>query len=164
VRAGKAKPVRAQKAEAKAQAQLPATPSERTLGQLLDEWLAHRQGLGLSPTIIRGYQRMGRSQCLGAGWQDRIEDDQVRPGADDPSGRCRHDTAANRWDQAMDRARHAHIPLPTDPTMEGALTVPSSWYVWSSRASGDSWRTPDRVSRAFARACQGLDAAASRVP
>jgi hypothetical protein len=65
-----------------------------------------------------------------------------------------------RWDQAVDRARHAHIPLPTDPTMEGALTVPSSWYVWSSRASGDSWRTPDRVSRAFARACQGLDAAA----
>ena len=60
VRAGKAKPIRAQKAEAKAQAQLPATPSERTLGQLLDEWLAHRQSLGLSPTTLRGYQRMAK--------------------------------------------------------------------------------------------------------
>jgi hypothetical protein len=41
VRAGKAKPIRVQKAEAKAMAQLPENPSEGTLGQLLDEWLAH---------------------------------------------------------------------------------------------------------------------------
>ncbi|HTT88160.1 MAG TPA: hypothetical protein VMF65_01305 [Acidimicrobiales bacterium] len=58
VRSGQAKPVRVQKAEAKALAQLPETPAERTLGQLLDEWLAHRQSLGLSPTTLRGYQRM----------------------------------------------------------------------------------------------------------
>ena len=60
VRAGGAKPIRAQKAEAKAQAQLPATWSEHTLGQLLDQWLAHRQSFGLSPTTIRGYQRMAK--------------------------------------------------------------------------------------------------------
>jgi hypothetical protein len=60
VRAGKIKPVRAEKAEAKAQAQLPATSSERTLDQLLDEWLAHRQTLGLSPTTLRGYERMAQ--------------------------------------------------------------------------------------------------------
>ena len=55
---------------------------------------------------------------------------------------------------------HARIPMPTDPAIEGALTMPSSWYIWSSRTSGDSWRTPDSVSRGFARACQELDAAA----
>ncbi len=60
VRAGQAKPIWVQKAEAKAQAQLLATPSERTLGQLLDEWLAYRQSLGLSPTTLRGYQRMAK--------------------------------------------------------------------------------------------------------
>ena len=60
VRAGKFKPARAQKAEAKARAQLPKTPPERTLGQLLDEWLAHGQSLGLSPTTLRGYQRMAK--------------------------------------------------------------------------------------------------------
>ena len=60
VRAGQAKPIRVQKAEAKAEVQLRDTPSERTLGQLLDEWLAHRQSLGLSPTTLRGYQRMAK--------------------------------------------------------------------------------------------------------
>ena len=62
-----------------------------------------------------------------------------------------------RWDQAMDRAMNARIPLPTDPTIEGALTLPSLWYIWWSPADGDSWGTPDSVSRGFARACQELD-------
>ena len=292
VRAGKAKPIRAQKAEAKTQAQLPGTPSERTLGQLLDEWLAHRQSLGLSPTTLRGYQRMatriqadpvastalsvlepfdldalyGRLTAEGKGprtvkhhhgvvssalgqarkWRwvrENVAELASVPKAPKPdiqppsveqlgalvaaiSGRspdlgsltlfafltgCRRgelcglrwedvdwDTHGlrvarsvwelggktglkttksdlvrtiplddlamtllqTRWDQAMDRAMHARIPLPTGPTIEGALTLPSSWYIWSSRASGDSWRTPDSVSRGFARACQELDAAA----
>ena len=60
VRAGQAKPIWVQKAEAKAQAQLLSHPSERTLGQLLDEWLAYRQSLGLSPTTLHGYQRMAK--------------------------------------------------------------------------------------------------------
>jgi integrase len=292
VRAGKFKPARAQKAEAKALAQLPETPSERTLGQLLDEWLAHRQSLGLSPTTLRGYQRMAKriqadpvagtalsalepfdldalygrltaegkgprtvkhhhgvvSSALGQARKWRWVRENVaelasvpkvpKPDIQPPSiehlgalvaaisGRspdlgsltlfafltgCRRGelcglrwedvdwdahslrvarsvwelggktglktTKSDRvrtiplddlamtllracWDQAMDRALRARVPLPTDPALEGAPTLPSSWYIWSSRVSGDSWRTPDSVSRGFARACQELDAAA----
>jgi hypothetical protein len=60
VRAGKFKPARAQKAEAKALAQPLEAPADRTLGQLLDKLLAHRQSLGLSPTTLRGYERMAK--------------------------------------------------------------------------------------------------------
>jgi integrase len=292
VRAGTFKPARAQKAEAKALAQLPQAPAERTLGQLLDEWLAHRQNLGLSPTTLRGYQRMvkhiqadpvaskalsalepfdldalyGRLTSEGKGprtvkhhhavvssalgqarkWRwvrenvaelatvPKVLERDIQPPSIEHlgalvaaiSGRspdlgfltlfafltgCRRgelcglrwedvdwdahnlrvarsvwelggktglkttksdrvrtipldDLAMTllrtRWDKAIGRAVRARIILPTSPAPEGALTLPSSWYIWSSRVSGDSWRTPDSVSRGFARTCQELDAAA----
>jgi integrase len=292
VRAGKFRPARAKKAEAKALTQLAEVPADRTLGQLLDEWLVHRQSLGLSPTTLRGYQRMAkriqadpaaskalsalepfdldalyrrltsegkgprtvvhyhgvvssalgqarkwrwvrenvaelasvpkvpkpdiqppsiehlaalvaaisrrspdlgsltlfafltgcrRGELCGLRWEDVDWDNhslRVARSVWELGGKTGLKTTKSdlvrtiplddlamtvlqtRWDQAMDRAMHAGIPLPTDPTIEGALTLPSSWYIWSSRASGDSWRTPDSVSRGFARACQELDAAA----
>ncbi|HTV12744.1 MAG TPA: site-specific integrase [Acidimicrobiales bacterium] len=292
VRAGTFKPARARKAEARALAELPEAAAERTLAQLLAEWLAHRQNLGLSPTTLRGYQRMakriqadpaaskalsdlepfdldalyGRLTAEGKGprtvkhhhgvvssalgqarkWRwvrenvaelatvPKVPKPDLQPPSIEHLGAlvasisarspdlgsltlfafltgCRRgelcglrwedvdwdahslrvarsvwelggktglkttkservrtipldDLAMTllqtRWDQAMDRAMHARLPLPTDPALEGALTLPSSWYIWSSRVSGDSWRTPDSVSRGFARACHELDAAA----
>ena len=292
VRAGTFKPARIKKAEAKALAQVPEAPAERTLGQLLDEWLVHRQSLGLSPTTLRGYQRMamriqadpvacktlsalepfdldalyGRLTAEGKGpstvkhhhgvvssalgqarkWRwvhenvaelaslPKVPKPDIRPPSIEHLGAlvaaisarspdlgsltlfafltgCRRgelcglrwedvdwdahnlrvarsvwelggktglkttksdrvrtipldDLAMTllhtRWDRAIERAMHARIPLPVDPELEGALSLPSSWYIWSSRVSGESWRTPGSVSRGFARACKELDAVA----
>ncbi len=140
-----------------------------TVAEVLEDWLTQRASVGRSPTTLHDYAASARRikvSAVGTKMMARLTTRDI-------------DLAYSRWragDMTAATVLHHHRVLRAATALLGArragaeadaaaagITLAQEGFVWSPVADGNAPRTPDSLTRAFARLC-GLPEAEAKAP